>query len=108
MSIAKYELNCIFADHIDFVKAQKDSSYRHVPANTSNHFKSRLFRLHNPARRRAAPEGCGCVSTNNQTHKNTGLSGIPAAKKHIFGRRQITGKPLYSSRFSGAYLFFTF
>ena len=28
-----------------------DGSGRHVPANTSNHFKSRLFRLHNPARR---------------------------------------------------------
>jgi len=29
-------------------------------------------------------------------------------KKHILGRWQITGKPLYSSRFSDAYLFFTF
>jgi hypothetical protein len=33
MSIAKYDLNCIFADQIDLVKAQKDPSYRHAPAN---------------------------------------------------------------------------
>jgi len=76
MSIAKYELNCIFADHIDFVKAQKDSSYRHVPANTSNHFKSRLFRLHNPALRKLAQKA---VDVFPRTIEHIKIQGFPAS-----------------------------
>jgi len=75
MSIAKYELNCIFADHIDLVKVQKDSSYRHVPANSSNHFNFRLFRLHNPARRKP-PRKAVDVFPRTITHIK--IQGFPA------------------------------
>ncbi|WP_139905166.1 transposase [Clostridium thermarum] len=37
-------------------------------------FHRRLFRLYNPARRKPPQMGCGCFSSNNHTHKNTGLS----------------------------------
>jgi len=63
-----------------------DGSGRHVPSyNQPPSFPSTQ-----PRPPEAALKGCGCVSANNHAHKNTGLSGIPAAKKHIFGRWQIT------------------
>jgi len=77
MSIVKYELNCIFADHIDFVKAQKDSSYRHVPANTSDSFNRRLFRLHNPARREPPRKA---VDVFPRTIKHIKIQGFPASQ----------------------------
>jgi len=75
MSIAKYELNYISADHIDLVKAQKDSSYRHVPANTLNSFKPRLFRLYNPARRKPPRKA---VDVFPRTITHTKIQGFPA------------------------------
>jgi hypothetical protein len=58
-----------------------------------------------PCPPRAALEGCGCVSANNHAHKNTGLSGTSAAKKHIFARRQITGKPCIQAVFQALICF---
>jgi hypothetical protein len=95
MSIANYELNCISADHIELVKAQKDSSYRYVPSNNQ----PPSFPSTQPLPPKAPPKGCGCVSLNNNAHKDTGLSGISAAKKHIFGGRQIVGKPCIQAVF---------
>jgi hypothetical protein len=53
-----------------------DGSGRHVPANTSNHFKSRLFRLHNPARREPPQKA---VDVFPRTVTRTKKQGFPAS-----------------------------
>jgi len=72
-----------------------DGSGRHVPANNQ----PPSFPSTQPLPPKAPPKGCGCVSLNNNAHKDTGLSGISAAKKHIFGGRQIVGKPCIQAVF---------
>ena len=64
-----------------------------------NPFQPPSFPSTQPCPPGAAPKGCGCVSANNHTYKNTGLPGISAAKRHIFGGRQITGKPFIQGVF---------
>ncbi|MGI5936527.1 MAG: hypothetical protein ACOX7I_06985, partial [Oscillospiraceae bacterium] len=54
----------------------------------------------------AALKGCGCVSANNHAHKNTGLSGIPAAKKHIFGRWKSPESPVFRPFFRRLFVFY--
>ena len=72
-----------------------DGSGRHVPSyNQPPSFPSTQ-----PCPPRAALEGCGCVSANNHTHINTGLSGTSAAKKHVFGRWRTTVKPCIQAVF---------
>ena len=80
-----------------------DGSGRHVPSYNQPPF----FPSTQPRPPEAAPKGRGCVSANNHTHNNTGLSGIPAAKAR-FRQAANHRKALYSSRFSGFYLLFTF
>jgi hypothetical protein len=75
MSIAKYELNCIFADHIVLVKVQKDSSYRHVSTNILSYFNPRLFRQHNPSRRKPPRKA---VDVFPQTITHIKIQGFPA------------------------------
>jgi len=53
----------------------------------------------------ASLKGCGCVPLNNHANKNTGLPGISTAKKHIFGRWQITGKPCIQAVFQALICF---
>jgi hypothetical protein len=59
----------------------------------------------------AVPRCCGCVSANGYANKKTGLPGISAAQKHIFGGRQITGKPCIQAVFQAltpeTYQYFT-
>jgi len=79
MSIAKYELNCIFADHIVLVKYKKiqviDMFRKHI-----KFFQTPSFPSTQPCLPKAAPKGCGCVSTNSCINKNTGFPGISTAK----------------------------
>lgn len=107
MSIAKYELNCILADQIDLVKAQKDPSYRHAPANTSNSFKPRLFRHHNPTRRKTPQKAVDVFPRTVTEGENWDSHYLRRHKTH-FRRAAKHRESPYSSRFSGAYLFFIF
>ncbi len=54
----------------------------------------------------AAPKGCGCVSSNNHTHKNTGLPSTSAAGKNISRVRQITGNPVFKPFFIRLFIFY--
>ena len=106
MSIAKYELNCIFADQIDLVKAQKDSSYRHVPANTSDSFNRRLFRLHNPARREP-PRKAVDVFPQIITHiKIQGFPASPPPKSTFSADGKSPESPVFRPFFRRLFVFY--
>jgi len=67
--------------------------------NVASNIQPPPFPSTQPCPPKTDPKGCGCVSSDNRTHKNTGLSGISIAKKRIFGGRQITGKPCIQAVF---------
>ena len=80
-----------------------DGSGRHVPSyNQPPSFPSTQ-----PRPPEAALKGCGCVSANNQHIKIQGFR-HPSRQKAHFQQMANHLKALYSNRFSGAYLFFTF
>jgi hypothetical protein len=99
MSIAKYELNCIFADHIVLVKVQKDSSYRHVPANTSNSFKPRLFHQHNPACRKPLPKAVDVFPRTVAQTKTEGFPASPLSKNTFSACGKSPENPLFKPFF---------
>jgi hypothetical protein len=78
-----------------------DGSGRHVPANNQ----PSSFPSTQPRPPEAAPRGYRCVPTNSCANKNTGLPGSSAAEKHIFGGRQITGKPCIQAIFQALICF---
>ncbi|WP_198543867.1 hypothetical protein [Petroclostridium xylanilyticum] len=100
MSIAKYELNCILADQIDLVKAQKDPSYRDVPANTSNSFKPRLFRHHNPTCQRQPRKAVDVFPRTVMQTKKQGFQVSPPPKNTFSAGGKSPENPVFKPFFN--------
>jgi len=67
-----------------------------------------VFSVYKPLPLKAAPKGCGCVSSSNNKDKNTGIPGISAAQNVFFVGRQITGSPCIQAIFHALIYFLHF